>query len=363
MLAALVSLAGVYLMYLNTYGADAAARADPNSDQQAYWSVDGPLPLEFAVLAPLFLLVTVPVLWRSRAPVGAAAAALAGLLVNYLLTGTDVVRCGVVMMVALLLAFASGARCARREALLGLALTLTLTVSSILVEIEPEMAAVLGAVTAATWAVGRLVRSRQTLIDELETETAELHRAREERARLEVANDRSQLSRALDEQLQHRLGELARRAEHAGDPATTLVEIEHESRQTLEATRDLVGVLREDAPIAPQPALTALIDRAQAAGAHVAVEGNPRALPPGVELSAYRIVEHLLSALDGAPGVEVGLRFGDDALGISVSGPARRRAKPAIELARQRVRLHHGTLVASTRGGRTDAVAQLPVLA
>ena len=86
-------------------------------------------------------------------------------------------------------------------------------------------------------------------------------------------------------------------------------------------------------------------------------------LPAGVELSAYRIVEHLLSALEDAPGVEVGVRFGEDALEIAVAGPAGRRGEgAAIERARERARLQRGTLDA-TRGGRAEAVALLPVAA
>lgn len=93
--------------------------------------------------------------------------------------------------------------------------------------------------------------------------------------------------------------------------------------------------------------------------------GSPRVLPAGVELSAYRVVEHLLGALDDADGVEVTVRFADDALELTVAGPVRRRGDgtTAIERARERVELHHGTLVASTRGGRSETVAQLPVLA
>ena len=66
-----------------------------------------------------------------------------------------------------------------------------------------------------------------------------------------------------------------------------------------------------------------------------------------MELSAYRIVEQLLDALEDAPDVEVRVRFGDDALELAVSGPARRAPKAAIERARERVQLHHGTLEAT----------------
>ena len=93
------------------------------------------------------------------------------------------------------------------------------------------------------------------------------------------------------------------------------------------------------------------------------MEGNPRVLPAGVELSAYRVVEHLLDALEDAPGVDVRVRFADDALELGSPGPAqaprrRRSSGPASGC-----ELHHGTLEATTRGGRAEAAASLPVLA
>ena len=79
-------------------------------------------------------------------------------------------------------------------------------------------------------------------------------------------------------------------------------------------------------------------------------------------MSAYRIVEHLLEALDDAPGVTVQVSFRDDALDINVSGPARRRANAPIERARARAELHHGSLDATRRGRRAEATASLPLL-
>jgi hypothetical protein len=148
-----------------------------------------------------------------------------------------------------------------------------------------------------------------------------------------------------------------------------LARIEHASRSTLEEMREIVGVLRDDdTPTAPQPTLTslrALVLRAKGDAARLTVEGNPRVLPAAVELSAYRIVEHLLAALDDAPGVEVHVRFGDEALEIRVAGPAGRRGDvgAALERARERAQLHRGTIEARTRGGRAEAIAQLPVAA
>jgi len=132
--------------------------------------------------------------------------------------------------------------------------------------------------------------------------------------------------------------------------------------------RALVRVLRDngsEVATEPQPTLThleALLTRAKGADARLAVEGNPRVLPPAVELSVYRIVEHLLSGLTDSADVEVTIRFADDAIELSVAGRARRRAEAAIERARERARLHHGTIEATTSGGRASAVVQLPVL-
>ena len=211
---------------------------------------------------------------------------------------------------------------------------------------------------------------------ELTRRTEELRAARDERARLEVAADRTRLSGELDVLLQRRLAELSQLA--AAGPATaddpkvstaTLARIEVASRATLEEMRDIVGVLRDDdAPTSPPPTLTslrALVLQAKGDSAHLTVQGNPRVLPAGVELSAYRIVEHLLGALDDAPGVEVGVRFGEDALEIRVAGPAARRIDvgTALDRARERAQLHRGTLSAHTRGGRAEAIAHLPVAA
>lgn len=353
-IAAVLSVLGLLLMYGNV--------VDPE--------------VEASVLAiPLFLLVTVPLLWRRAAPVAALGAVFVGYLIHVAATGTDVIRCGVVLPVVFLLAFSAGARLERPDTQIGLALALAVITAESVVFFG-AFGAVMAVVTAAAWAIGRVVRSRAELATELQARTVELREARDERARMEVSADRARLSTQLDELLQRRLGELARLADDgaqqpdAPTATATLVDIEHQSRRTLEQMRSLVDVLRHDdtgAPTAPQPTLVhleALLVHAKGSDARLTVEGNPRALPAGVELSAYRILEHLLDALEDAPDVDVRVRFGDDALELSVRGPARRRgyAAASIQRARERAQLHHGTLQARTRGGRAEAVAHLPVL-
>jgi signal transduction histidine kinase len=332
-------------------------------------------PVDSSLLGIVLIVpLTVPLLWRRAAPVGALGAMLAAVVALDLLFGSDVVRCLLVPPMTFLLVFSAGVRLERRQALIGLGLGLVLIVAEG-ISTYSGFAVVLVPLATAIWGIGRVVRSRRQMTDELERRTAELREARDERARLEVATERARLSGELDELLQRRLGELARMADDGArpsDPTTAsavLADIERRSRSTLDEMRAVVGVLRSDGsdlPTEPQPTLThleGLLVRAKGTDARLTVEGNPHVLPPGIELSAYRIVENLLSALEDAPGVDVRVCFGDDALELAVSGPARRRANDAIARARERVELHHGTLEARTRGRRAEAVVSLPLLA
>ena len=105
--------------------------------------------------------------------------------------------------------------------------------------------------------------------------------------------------------------------------------------------RALLGVLRSDGR-APQPTLAqlgALLDAARAGGRVVDldVEGERRALPGGVELTAYRIVEHALEGQDGAP-LAVRLRYRPDRLELELRGAP----ETALAAARERVGAHGG---------------------
>ncbi len=353
-IAAVASLVALLLMVVNV--TDSMIRAD-------------------VLVVPTFLAVTLPLAWRRVAPIAAGAAALAGLLLHLALFGTGVIRCGVVLPTALLLSFAAGAHPDDREGRLAMLPALGLIATEGAYFVGPSFAAVVAVLAVGCWGIGRVVRSRGRMIDELGVRTDELREIRDQTARLEVATDRARISGELDALLQRRLGALARLADEGArpdDPAAAtavLVGIERESRSTLEHMRAVVGALRDDgaeAVTAPQPTLThleALIVRAKGANARLTVEGSPRVLPPAVELSAYRVVEHLLAALADASDVDVRVRFADDALELAVSGPSRRGAKAAIDRARERVLLHHGTLEATTSDGRADALAWLPVLA
>ena len=90
-IASVLSVLGLGLMYINV--------AEPASEEElGLVRYGGILPIELAL--PLFLLVTVPLLWRRAAPLAAVGASFAGLVLNELLIGTEVLRCGVVLPTA-----------------------------------------------------------------------------------------------------------------------------------------------------------------------------------------------------------------------------------------------------------------------
>jgi hypothetical protein len=218
-----------------------------------------------------------------------------------------------------------------------------------------------------------VARSRSLLAEELRARSEELRTLRDQRAVLEVAGDRARLSRELEEVLDERLGRLEAVAEAVAeepDPErarAALATLEEDSRGALQDMRHLVGVLRGgEVSLAPTPSV-AQLDALLARLGHgrLTVAGDPRLLPASLELSAYRIVEHLVPVLDpdGAPPVAVRVRFDDDALELRVSGRVARTGelRAAAGRARERARLHAGSLHVKVTRGQALVVAHLPV--
>ena len=325
------------------------------------------------------LTMTVPVLWRRRAPLAAAGTLAAGSLFNALVVGS-MVRCGAALPALALVMFSLGLRCELRKALAGALLGVIAVVS--LAHSDPNLTdsfSIPGSVLLlAMWGVGRLVRSREAMVGSLRERTRELSEQRELTAQLAVAAERTRVAAGVDDLLHERIGALAAEAARGHEAVEThpelaretLSTIEHEGRHTLAQMREIVGSLREDAPIEPQPGLAdldGLLERATTAAVHLHVEGKQRTLPAGLELSGYRIVEHLLSTLQDAPQARVDVRLSveDDVLEITVTGPARAdsNSQTALAGAREWVALHGGQLEAQApRAGHSQTVVRLPLV-
>ena len=156
-----------------------------------------------------------------------------------------------------------------------------------------------------------------------------------ERARRALLEERTRIARELHDVVAHHMSVIAIQAEAAPyrvpdlpeELAHSFAAIRSNALEALTELRRVLGVLRadgaEDDP-APQPTLNRLDDlvvNARSAGLAVtaAVDGPPRPLPPGVELSAYRIVQEALSnAMRHAPGSQVRVEVAHRPAGLEV---------------------------------------------
>lgn len=369
-LAGVLTVLGVVLMTWNVVVPDAEVSA-----AVADGTMVNALSSHSWLMVPAFAVATVPVLWWRRDVVVVTGVALTAVVLHDVLFGW-VTRCGVGLPLAFVLTYLGAHALERARALLVLGLTVLLTVAVLVVDattgIEPAVLAV--PVLLLVFGVGRAVRHRTAMTEELGLRTAELRRLRDERAALDVADDRERLSRRLDGLLHDRLVQLSAAAESGATlgPAEArelLASIEDESRRTMDDMREVVGVLRGgDVALAPPPSvahLDALLARRGGSDSRLTVSGDPRSLPASVELSAYRIVEHLVVALADRPDarIEVGVRFDERTLVIRVVGPARMSSqiRAGAARARERAKLLGGSVDLTVRNGRATALAELPV--
>jgi signal transduction histidine kinase len=329
------------------------------------------------LMVPVFVASAVPVLWWRRWPVGVTLFACTVMAVHVVAFGA-VVRCGAGLPLSFTLAFLSGLverTGVRAIAVFGSGLLTALVLirdTAAGVELLPVALVLCGVL----FGIARVMAHRSAMARDLRQRNEDLRRLRDERAALDVTDDRLRLSARLEQLLDQRLGQLARSAEDGTaitDPAATraaLTTLEEDSRRTLADMREIVGLLRGgEVSLAPVPSvahLDALLTRHLRSASALRVSGEPRMLPASVELSAYRIVEHLITAFAGeSPGaVDVTVTFGEAELEIRVAGPASRRVdlREAIGRARERARLHAGSLTVRTTRGRSRVVAHLPVL-
>jgi len=216
------------------------------------------------------------------------------------------------------------------------------------------------------------------------------------RAEQAAAAERARIARELHDIVAHHLSVVVlhaagARASGGADPAT-LAEIEDSGRRALTETRRLFGVLREpdeETGRAPQPGISelpALADSLRAAGLEVslAIDGYYPALPPAVNVSAYRIVQEALTNVlkhAGPAHAEVTVGCTDSAVTVEVTddgrgGPAAPAVQGEAEVGRgqglvgggqglvgmrERVALFGGDLRAGPRpGGGFTVCARLP---
>jgi signal transduction histidine kinase len=214
----------------------------------------------------------------------------------------------------------------------------------------------------------RRLRDRQ---HELSAQAVELQREREENARRAVLEERVRIARELHDVVAHHVSVMGVQAGAARRVMDTqpekarevLTSIEASSRQAVEELHRLLGFLRRaDQPdeLAPQPDLAQLPDliaRAADRQLHVelSIEGEPRALPRTLELSAYRVIQEALTNTvkhSGGTNATVRVEYAPSQLEIEVvdnGGHMKDRTPRTVGGhgligMRERVGLHHGHL-------------------
>ena len=233
------------------------------------------------------------------------------------------------------------------------------------------------------WLGARYLAARTRLVEELHEAAVRAQEADEEAAARAAGAERRRIAREMHDVVAHSVSVMVVQAGGARriieqDPARAAeaaARIEEVGRAAMAEMRRLLGVLHLDDARAPQPTLReldALVESSRAAGLPVelTVAGEPRTLPAGKDLAAYRVVqEALTNAIKhaGAAPTEVNVRWepahveleifdrgGDAALAV--------RGGHGLVGMEERVRLYDGELRTGPRnGGGFEVVARLPL--
>jgi signal transduction histidine kinase len=208
-------------------------------------------------------------------------------------------------------------------------------------------------------AAGTMTRLRRAYLQAVQARAEHAERTREEEARLRVTEERMRIARELHDVVAHHLALANAQAGTAAhlaldNPPQTKKILTDLTGTTSSALRELkatLGLLRQNddpasAPLEPSPGLARLpelVSACQSAGLTVTVttEGEPQPLSPGVDLTAFRIVQEALTNVTkhaAAEAAHVRLEYSGSRLMITVSddGPAAPAALADSEAAQSR---------------------------
>jgi signal transduction histidine kinase len=238
----------------------------------------------------------------------------------------------------------------------------------------------------AAWALGTLGRVRSAYVDTLVERSSRIEREAAQRVELAASEERARIAREMHDVVAHGLSVMVVQADGARyaaerDPAvatTTLATIADTGREALGEMRRLLGLLRsgEVTGTRPQPRLgdiSVLVEQTRATGTDVrcTLPAPGTAVPDGVALTAYRVVQESLSNVrkHAGPAAAVSLTVQvaddlevlveDDGRGASSTDDGRGLGLVGM---RERVAVHDGTLDAGPRpGGGYRVFARIPL--
>ena len=260
--------------------------------------------------------VTVPLFWRFRAPVTVLLAVTAGstawALTMFARTAQPPIEPFLALIVAL---YAMASQTSGRRLIAGTAIATAVFAGG---EIRGGIAGQgIGNVFPAllfwvlAWVLGRVTHAYRLMAQGQQARADRLEDEQHIRIAAAASDERARIARELHDVVAHGLSVIVvqagaeRRVLPAGQESTAAVlqSIEDTGRQAMTELRRLLGLLRrgEDPPdLRPQPGLAALpglVREATEAGLEVElrIEGELSGIPPGVDMSAYRIVQESLT--------------------------------------------------------------------
>jgi signal transduction histidine kinase len=286
----------------------------------------------------LILLQTIPIAWRRQTPLLVLAITTFALFA-YAVNGYFTSFAALGFLVALYTAAAYRERRVSIPAGVAAALMVLLILYVQTEPVEPDAVLAEGLIVGAAWFLGDGLRIRRGQVLMLEDRARRLERDREERAERAVAEERRVIARELHDVVAHNVSVIVAQAGAAQRISATqprealgaLGSIERIGREALVEMRRLMGLLRPDPgrvmKTSPQPGLDqleVLVDQVRNAGVPVrlTIEGSPRPLPVGLDLSAYRIVQEALTNVlkhAGPSRAEVLMRYRPTRLELTIT--------------------------------------------
>lgn len=352
------------------------------------WLDDVPAPVAARITAVVF--ATLPLAWRTAAPVATVALTTGGFALAVVL-GLPVDESLVPAFAPLVAVYTVGVNSTARR--LIAAAVIALAASSVAVAADPDgqisdlVLSVAAMLTALT--VGRAVRVMGFETETLEARAAELEHERDEKARTAVAAERARIARELHDVIGHSISVMGVQAGAVRSVLApelrrereALLAVERTGRDAVTEMRRLLGFLRADdeegSPNEPPPTLKRLDDlvaemRLAGLDVDLRVEGELDDLSAGRALAAFRILqEALTNTLRHAPGAhvravlrrtaaELQIEVVDD--GNAGSPVSSDRGGYGLVGMRERVALYGGMLEAGPRHEHGFAVlARLPM--
>ena len=339
---------------------------------------------ERAAAAAAGLVLALSLGWRRRAPLAVLAVAISASAVANVVPVLDAATTPAIALVVA--AYSVGAHTQGPHAWIGATGVAALIAVTVAGQLTAGDLLLITMILGGAWLAGRAMRYRRERERVLERLTVDLEREREEKARAAVAEERVRIARELHDVVAHAISVIVVQARGGRRSLATDPEETREALDTIEATgsaalaemRRLLGMLRrddEEIALAPQPSLRfldTLAGQVREAGLPVelSIEGEPVELPPGIDLSAFRIVqEALTNALKhaGPATARVVVRYGDHDLDLEIADTGI-GADPSnggghgLAGMRERVSLYGGKIEAGPRDGGGFAVrARLPL--